>query len=66
MKYSSIAVLGACVGATIVADFAYAQDVAAPQATSGSENSEDSGGIADIVVTAQKRSENIQRVGIAI
>ena len=42
---------------------AFAQDTAAQDATEGTVNTS---GIGEIVVTAQKRSENIQNVPIAI
>lgn len=66
MKFNSIAMFSVSVGATIAAGSAYAQDAAAPQVNQAISDAEDNSGIADIVVTAQKRSENIQKVGIAI
>ncbi|MDB5690537.1 MAG: TonB-dependent receptor [Sphingomonas bacterium] len=54
--------------ATALATPGFAQDTAAQQATDTGPvtASQPSGGIADIVVTAQKRNENVQDVPIAI
>lgn len=57
---SAIAVIAAMLAAP-----AWAQDTAAASAAS-EQTDEDSGGIGDIVVTAQRRQENVQDVPIAI
>ncbi|HTU12098.1 MAG TPA: TonB-dependent receptor [Allosphingosinicella sp.] len=49
-----------------VAAPAFAQDDAAPTAAEPIAAQEDQGGVADIVVTAQRRSESLQRVPITI
>jgi Outer membrane receptor proteins, mostly Fe transport len=45
---------------------ALAQDASIPSANVPEASSEDSGGVGDIVVTAQKRAQNVQDVGITI
>lgn len=73
MKSNRLAILSASSIFAIAAfsNSAVAQtnpDAGAPQAQSSSETSgeTDSGGLGDIVVTAQRRSESLQRVPIAV
>ena len=56
MRQSLLLKSGVCALSMLASDLAYAQSADAPQ----------DGGIGDIIVTAQKRSENIQDVPIAI
>lgn len=56
-----------CLSAIVLATPAMAQDgTQAPQTSSDAADVPDNGGIGDIIVTAQRRSESAQRAGIAI
>ena len=56
----------AAVGGALLATSAQAQDAATPGAPAISLAAADTGGIGEIVVTAQRRSENLQKVPISV
>ena len=63
LRVSTFLSSAACLGLAVTPVFAQDAAGAAEQAAEGAN---DTGGIKDIVVTAQKRSENLQKVPIAI
>jgi iron complex outermembrane recepter protein len=66
-EFKSLLILGSALTSTMIASSAFAQEApapeAAPAAAAASAGASDSG---DIVVTARRRSENMQKVPVAI